>query len=163
MQCRHIYFGGPARNAYAELLQPYISDREFQDRITLLEEPAGYPYAQEMAVIKTKFKLLSLPGLFQRRGLPNVAPMVASTLHQDMVVLRNSQGQRIDGPLRYSCADYDGIKHLSLCYTYHLLGKCRFGGDARRSCEFDHGRKLTPEETEALRTACRRYPCQKGS
>ncbi|ESZ96593.1 hypothetical protein SBOR_3015 [Sclerotinia borealis F-4128] len=67
VQCRVIIFGGSADNGYARLLQPYVGDHAKSSRIILLEGP---PFAKELAVLKDKFLVMHLPGLFRNTKLP---------------------------------------------------------------------------------------------
>ncbi|RAL65966.1 hypothetical protein DID88_005627 [Monilinia fructigena] len=66
VQCRAIIFGGSTDNGYARLLQPYAGDDPKSNRIVLLEGP---PFAKELALLKDKFLVARLPGVFRNTKL----------------------------------------------------------------------------------------------
>ena len=73
------------------------------------------------------------------------------------MVLRNRQGQRVDSRLDYRQEDYIALKGRKLCNSFHILGRCQY-----RGCSHEHGEKLSPRETVALRAVARLSPCSKG-
>lgn len=73
-------------------------------------------------------------------------------------VPRNSQGQRIDPPLKYSTTLVSELKSRKLCNRFHILGECPF-----EPCNHKHGAKLGFEQLKALRHIARQTPCHLGS
>ncbi|KAI9923969.1 hypothetical protein MW887_007427 [Aspergillus wentii] len=63
-------------------------------------------------------------------------------------ILKNSYGQRIDRPLRFSTRDQvDSLKQLKLCNQYHILGVCSYG----EFCSHSHEPKLSATQVEDLK------------
>ncbi|KAK3291136.1 uncharacterized protein B0H64DRAFT_409905 [Chaetomium fimeti] len=76
-------------------------------------------------------------------------------------VLRNRRGQRVDPPLRYSQQDFQNLRALQLCNSFHLLGKCYYH-DTFGECQHNHKEKLSTVQKAALRAVARQTPCMSG-
>jgi len=76
-------------------------------------------------------------------------------------VLRNRLGQRIDPPHGFAPQDLARIKARKLCNSFHLLGKCQYLDDFG-NCNHEHGKALSPIETDKLRIIARQSPCLRG-
>jgi len=72
-------------------------------------------------------------------------------------VLRNTHGQRIDPPLKYSTTLVSELKPRKFCNRFHLLGECPY-----EPCSHKHGPKLGCEQLNALRHVARQTPCALG-
>ena len=73
-------------------------------------------------------------------------------------VLRNTHGQRIDPPLKYSSTLVSELKPRKLCNRFHILGECPY-----EPCNHKHGAKLGGDQLNALRRIARQTPCTQGS
>ncbi|KAI5460831.1 hypothetical protein BGZ63DRAFT_358947 [Mariannaea sp. PMI_226] len=68
VHCQQVLFGGTADNGYARLLGPIAELETVLGRVTLIEGP---PFAQELVVIKNKFRSVSFENLFRDQKLPD--------------------------------------------------------------------------------------------
>lgn len=66
VHCQQIFFGGSADNGYARLLGRHVGDDAVCGRITLLQGP---PFAHELALIKNRFCVVAMDGVFRREKL----------------------------------------------------------------------------------------------
>ncbi|KAL8330263.1 hypothetical protein RB593_001329 [Gaeumannomyces tritici] len=66
VHCRQILFGASADNGYARLLGQHVGDDAVCGRITLLQGP---PFAHELALIKNRFRMATMDGVFRREKL----------------------------------------------------------------------------------------------
>lgn len=74
------------------------------------------------------------------------------------VVPQNRRGERVDPPHHYTPQDLAKLKPRKLCNSFHLRGKCQFLDNYGR-CNHEHGKALTPTQTEMLRAIARQSPC----
>ncbi|OQD69257.1 hypothetical protein PENPOL_c002G10241 [Penicillium polonicum] len=85
-----------------------------------------------------------------KKSIPN-SPM--------LVVQRNVNGERVDGPLHYSTrAKLDVLKQHKFCNQFHILGSCSYGED----CNHRHEPRLADQEVIDLMWIARLSPCSKG-
>ncbi|KAE8154530.1 hypothetical protein BDV25DRAFT_147430 [Aspergillus avenaceus] len=83
----------------------------------------------------------------------------ASPTPPRMSVCRNSKGQRVDPPLRYSSKDnVDVLKSQKLCNPFHIVGYCPYGDN----CNHGHEPRLKPHQIEDLRYIARLRVCPRG-
>jgi len=187
VHCQHIIFGGSADNGYARLLGTYFANEEQSKRITMLQGPSFakelVDYVDKFATttFDTVFRKSKIPSRRVSISItpplspsPNYAGAVVQSLplrpnpngalspnaRQDiseLTILRNSRGQRIDSPLRYSQNDLNDLRQRKLCNSYHLLGQCPY-----RNCTHLHEPKLSSRQREALRYIARFTPCTNG-
>lgn len=76
-----------------------------------------------------------------------------------LVVQRNVNGERVDGPLHYSTrAKLDVLKQHKFCNQFHILGSCSYG----ESCTHKHESRLADQEVVDLMLVARLSPCLKG-
>ncbi|KAF7592318.1 hypothetical protein BBP40_000374 [Aspergillus hancockii] len=76
-----------------------------------------------------------------------------------MAVCKNTAGQRVDSPLRYSSKEnVDALKQRKLCNPFHIVGSCSYG----EKCNHDHSSRLRPQQVEDLRYIARLRVCPKG-
>jgi hypothetical protein len=81
--------------------------------------------------------------------------------------LLNTQGHRIDPPLRHTASDIRHVRSQRLCFHDHLLGRCPWrtsnrNSSNRRGCQMKHGITLTEGQERALAVLARRTPCENG-
>ncbi|KAL9126767.1 MAG: hypothetical protein Q9217_004236 [Psora testacea] len=84
---------------------------------------------------------------------PKSAP--PTQLCPEGIIGRNSEGQRVDLPIKPSAAIATALKPKKLCNNHHLRGDCR-----NPNCQYEHGVPLEGQEREALRFLARQVPCQ---
>ena len=187
VHCQHIILGGSADNGYARLLGPYIANEEQSKRITMLEGPRFarelVEFVDKFATtsfesVFRKTKLTARKVSFNISPPTSPSPNYAGAVVQNLplrpnpnapsvpnsklemaeqTILRNSLGQRIDTPLRYSQNDLNDLRQRKLCNSYHLLGQCPY-----RNCTHLHEPKLNGKQREALRFIARFTPCTNG-
>ena len=90
-------------------------------------------------------------------GQPARQPTPPARAASNTKVHRNSSGQRVDNPIRYSATLVNAIKPKKLCNTFYLTGYCPFN-----DCCHSHGEKLSEQGMDALRVIARMKPCLKG-
>ena len=81
----------------------------------------------------------------------------ATDKYDPKFIARNSRGQRVDLPIKYSLPLIAGLKSRKLCNNYHLAGYCAFDDE----CKHDH-RKLDDKSLMTLRHIARSNPCRYG-
>ncbi|KAK3695641.1 hypothetical protein B0T22DRAFT_508925 [Podospora appendiculata] len=74
VHCHQILFGGTADNGYARLLGPCVEDETARGRITLIEGP---PFANELADLKDRFRVVSFNDVFRTQKLLNLKRRVS--------------------------------------------------------------------------------------
>ena len=183
VHCHHILFGGSADNGYARLLAPHTKTTS----ITLLKGPPFAPeLAKLVPQFRTTsfediFRSTKLPSRQvlstvtpPKTPAPNYAtavrkplPLSSSFVPPAMAngttnaiksnIARNTKGQRVDIPLRFSQLDIVSLKKQRLCNPYHILGNCNWG-----DCHHPHGARLTGPKLEALKHIARMSPCPNG-
>lgn len=76
-----------------------------------------------------------------------------------LIVQRNMNGERVDGPLHYSTrAKLDVLKQHKFCNQFHILGSCSYG----EACTHRHDPRLADQEVIDLMWIARLSPCSKG-
>ena len=87
-------------------------------------------------------------------------PAKKRILHNTMLLVRkNMNGERVDGPLHYSTkAKLDVLKQHKFCNQFHILGYCSYG----ESCTHKHEPRLADQEVIDLMWIARLSPCSKG-
>ncbi|KAG4033646.1 hypothetical protein MFRU_004g01500 [Monilinia fructicola] len=104
VQCRAIIFGGSADNGYARLLQPYAGDDPKSNRIVLLEGP---PFAKELALLKDKFLVARLPGVFRSTKLSTRRVSLSRTPPPISIPNKNSPAAKIVSPVASDVVNTD--------------------------------------------------------
>ena len=96
------------------------------------------------------------PPAIQEPPIPSPTQSIStSQSYPEGVIGRNSEGQRVDIPIKPSAAIATMIKPKKMCNNHHLRGDCR-----NPNCQYEHGTLLEGPKREALRFLARQVPCQ---
>lgn len=74
------------------------------------------------------------------------------------IIPRNSQGQRVDLPIRVPPPVLDSLRGRKWCNTHYLLGYCWY----MESCSYEHKTPLDENQKNGLRINARQTPCGDG-
>lgn len=76
-----------------------------------------------------------------------------------LVVYKNSNNERVDGPLRISTkGKLEVLKQHKFCNQFHILGSCSYG----EYCTYKHEPKLVDQDVIDLMCVARLSACSKG-
>lgn len=128
---KQVYLGNGALSGYDGRLKECAENPNLRSRVTLI----GYnaPSVRHDVRLRTKLddwnkSFLIVDGL--SKGNACVVEDIYDVPHA--IVMCNQKGQRVDCALRHSRAEFNSVKHQSLCFKYVLNGKCPAG----ESCRF---------------------------
>ena len=116
------------------------------DKLIVLRNSRGL---QNLAGVLPDLRQCSFQGLFRdREHRPKVS-------RPKPVIYRNSQGQRIDKPIRPLESVNSWLRQMKFCNYYFLRGECP---DDR--CTARHNGRLDAEQLNGLRYLARGLPCR---
>ncbi|KAL9102457.1 MAG: hypothetical protein Q9163_002387 [Psora crenata] len=116
---------------------PHKSNGSVKSYATLAAAPAPTPVIQKPPT----------PSYSHSMSTPQYSP--------EGIIGRNSEGHRVDLPIRPSASVATALKPKKMCNNFHLRGDCR-----NPACQYEHGIPLEGAEREALRFLARQVPCQ---